>query len=645
MNIDSINLEVISSTTVDEVSSDEKNKKQDQILIQHILLAIQANATLVQKTGREVQKASDCNVLPFNLDQPKKADNNNTFKWNSYCPGSSSSTKGCTGNYGAYGMPTSTSDYGNTPQWIIDALNKIANEKQPVSEKEHQEDEKTLINILSWQRANFMNISSCSVVLQYMNKYAGLYSNDPRDTFVKSEQFNNFAATLMEILAASIYVNNNGKVDPNEILSMASNMQRAKDIFNADKFNDPNSDAYKQYTIIQNDDPFQEMMFRYKAGGKLAKAVTDDLGTLTHMIYSALIAEITKDAKDSSIKGQGSKNIELIYIQLLDLIRGKESNAEDEIAGTANMLQELGNGESVIGNISDYFSKILNGSNLDWAKYESDIKFINAQLAAFTKAYNQIKVNAANNKYNTVEDYLKAKYNLSSSTTSAMTDAYKILSKYDDGKGNFDFTSFSKSDQNQLVSDFNLVKSDKNIGNVKELDGFPFSDLNSDINFVSHFFDNDDDGDNTAQKLAQALLQLQEMGDDLNDSIFPGLKDITDKFLGDGKGDFFKITGISKETLQKAANGDTAAEAEVFKKIALLAPHDGIDYNSSGLSTLNNEINECGSYFNDHNNAEQADAQVLSSNDEKILSFIKEMQDYPVNFEKTIVQNIGRASQ
>jgi hypothetical protein len=133
---------------------------------------------------------------------------------------------------------------------------------------------------------------------------------------------------------------------------------------------------------------------------------------------------------------------------------------------------------------------------------------------------------------------------------------------------------------------------------------------------------------------------LQSMGDYLNDSMMPGLKELTDRLVGD----FESITGVSEQDLQDAANGSTTAQQKIVDGISSIIPTDP-DQDTYGITTINNDLNSVTTYFNNQNSAQQAQVQYLSGEVNQMLTFMKQMYDQPVQLTTDINSNLNSADQ
>jgi hypothetical protein len=402
--------------------------------------------------------------------------------------------------------------------------------------------------------------------------------------------------------------------------------------------------ATKEYYInskLYNDEtghPISVQRFAIIGGSELALACQKFIKKLRKMIYEEEIKEIMKHAHDHKMKGH--LNIHLIYLQLLNIIRSKEEDAQDEIAGSANMLKELGFGETDTGNITDAIAAILGIHNPE------DLSIINSNLKSFMQDMNYILTTYKGDVQKFVDD-LTRDFKLSPGGADALKEIFTICKQCKD-PNNPDFSQLSPEDRKKLQDDFAKLNDDPKFpsvvssfftqgGLLKIPVTVDFKDTLLKMKDYQPF------AADSVQKLAQALLEIKDMGDFFDESIFPGLKEITEKLIG-ADGYLKTLAGIDTDTLKKAAKGDKEAIKTITEKLRALQPQKPGD-DTHALTAINNAVNEISTYFNDHNNAEQATAQFLSSNDEKILSFIKEMQDMPVSFTKAIMQNIQRSGQ
>ena len=605
-----------------EVSASDA-KRQNEILIQHILLSMHMQATALSKESiSETVCSSSTTAISPDLASSSSLTSSSPASGLSSAKGTSSR-----GSVGAYGLPTVGSSAANYP-----------------FTGDPKKDYQTFIKILSDKRTNFTSMSKAEEILNFLIQFSETYKNDPA---VNSAEMKQMITTYMQIIIATAYINGQDvQAAINRIESKFAGAQSPAMKAAIAEFNQAGKNTVQfyidNYSVTNPADPTKKIpmskdTFARVGGGQMAFCAINSIGKISHMLYKSLIAEVMKDAAAATMKGH--KNIQLIYLELLNIIRSKEGDAEDEIAGTANMLKQLGLGETSTGAAEDAISKLISlTKSLDPS---IDLKTINTNLTALAKFFHDYK----NWDRTQVARKLHDAGVKSGDEINAFLDLHDTLLDVQISQPMpLDWTKIPPYTQSKILNELEIINRNPKAWTAFNLKPEDAENLVKAIDSYNGFTP---DVLDTAKQLAQALLDLREMGLYFNDSIFPGLKEITEELLGDEKGaggDFFAITKLDLNTLQLAANGNEAAQEKVVKAIEALKPESATS-ETSPLSTITNEINHIATFFNDRNNEEQADAQFLSSNDEKILAFIKEMQDFPVNFEKAILQNLQRSGQ
>lgn len=493
--------------------------------------------------------------------------------------------------------------------------------------------EEKLEKMLKWQEENPMNINGEIYMLQYMINFANTYPNDPLldEKSSSGKDYATIMLTLMVNLMASVCVDSNfsssafkAALTEMDSLFKNSNSPLLRDV------DDYFKNHYTQigfYTDNYGKDTWDT--FLLKAGGTLCLLGMKTISPFIHKIYQQILKDI------------GTTDPFMLYIALLAVLADEEADFEMDIIGTANVLSELAVGERTVGNASSALSIIMNlngyGSPTDINHYitafnQNMDKALNDPNSQEAQAYNDLKTrdpelaNDLNDLYQVTstngDDYTKYDANAQKEVSD---DLAKILDQYNSHTSNTDITS-----------DLNILFSSIDTPDISGID-----DLNSWYKSVQNYNDGDyKNACDSAQTLAESILYLQAMGDDLNDSMLPGLKSLTDRLTKD----FESLTGVTDQDLQDAANGNQAAEQKIVDGVSKLVPQDP-NQDTHGLTTINNDLNSITTYFNNHNSAEQAEAQYLSGMVEQMLSFMKQMYNQPGQLDAAIQTHLQSAGQ
>lgn len=233
---------------------------------------------------------------------------------------------------------------------------------------------------------------------------------------------------------------------------------------------------------------------------------------------------------------------------------------------------------------------------------------------------------------------------ISDEARDAITDLYNILAPvYQNNNSSINFYNLDSKTQTQIINDLNTINNDPNaVSFMQTYTNTNVPGLIDEIKNYEYQYPYDD-----AQRLAKNLLFLRETGEIYNDTIFPGLLDLTSKLLGDSSdpnGDFFTVVGITLDQLEGAAEGNTDDEVALINGIVKLVPLDDSG-DSSDLSLINNELSSLAMYFDENTQQEQANVQYITATEKEMLSFLKELYDNPTQFIKAIQQNLNRSNQ
>ena len=586
------NISIYQDLSANDIQSNQMSQElinkvvQDNATTYHILMMVLTQCQIVQKVGRKTAKTGGkiTTSAAYNPYTYHEYGNNKTSKTSSMDAASGSS-----------------SDYPNPPSWFN--TNVPDNELDAI---------KKLEKMLKWQEANFMNINGETALLQYMVNFEKKFPNDKG--FVSKD----LMETLMKNLIAETYVQGGDvQAEINKIHSIVSGDSFLDSIWNdfAKKGYADVSYYEKNYSV--DGKPISWDEFLLKAGGDIAFQTINTIPLLINAIYHKELDQIWQ-------MYLACKNPFFYYLALLAVIGDKEQDTEMDVMQCANMLKELSNGEKSVGNALSALSVIVNLASPSTADINNCLRSFYDEM---TKIINEQNTNGP--------DWQKFQ-SLPQSMQDSITSAYTFVSF--NGGDSFDYNSLSDEAKTQCN------------GIINEMCGFCSSNSTCNSLFGSCFNKIINDNNNAkeeAQELAEALLYIQQMGDILggDNSIFPGLKEMTDKLLGDGNGDFYKLTGLTPDILKKAAyDDDGKSQQEIVDAIKKIVPtNQNSDTNS--ITTINNDLNQITSYFNDHNSAEQSKAQYIAANDQKMLSFMKQMYDQPTTLIKAIMQNLAKANQ
>lgn len=470
---------------------------------------------------------------------------------------------------------------------------------------------KKLEQMIAWQKNNPMNINGESVLLTFMISFGQQFGLSHINT--------NLMETLMKNLIASVYVD-----DESQAAALQA-MQAIKDMFAGapslkyilDDFNNEKNKGFdintyiNGYQIGSKDKDKDWQIFLLRAGRDLAKVCVNDLPSLIKGIYDDELDIILKLAK-------ACKNPFLYYLLLLSVIGQKEADTQGTIGGCGNMLKLLAKGESASGDAMSALAVLIN------------------QLEA-----KRGDASALNDFYKKIMDPDPAKRaallkDLTADQAQALKNIWSIGD--DPAYKGLDLSSITDpGDQGIIVKAMNDLSKSSTF--KAKFPDYKDSDWTA---FNAKMTDYLNDSPDAAKKLADTLLYLQEMSKDL-EVLLPGIKASTEKFFGkDGNpGDFFSLTKITPDMLNKASEGNVTSQKAISDAIYALVPRTQ-SMDSQSLTTINTEMSQIGTFFNDQNSQEQATAQFISSNDQKMLSFIKEMYDQPTTFTKAIMQNLSR---
>ena len=615
INVESNNLQLPSIEDLVTMSATEEMKKsaiteskQQNLLIQHVLLTMYSQTNTILKESDSLMESSESSISP----SLRSASKSSAL--------SSNESKGYAsrGSFGAYGMPTSET----ASKWPSQTTGNFKN------------DYDTLINMLSWQCGHFADMSRAQNILNYLIDFSNRYSDKIAADGTLKNLIQNIIETYMEALIAKTYLSGGdiSQIINDLIKQLSSGSDFLKFISNDFSSKNKFNPSYYEKEYTDPTDHSKKMNNDYKIQSLLAICANDSMHKLISKLYQAELQDIIAKAADATLKGHN--NIQLIFLLLLSVIENKERNTEDEIVGCANMLKELGYGETATGNAQDALSEIIN------QLMNPNMTAINTELNVIVKYMRDYP------NWNNI-DVAHRLFSLGITNSDAV---YSFLHLHDvicsqDNPIPYPadwqkLTTFQKT---------NILSSLETINRYEpslwtKLDNFTTPEA------VKTLINNISGDKEKAKELAQALVQLEEMGSYFDSSILQGLKDITSKLLGDETGtggDFFSITGLTLKDLKIAASGDSKeaqeAQTKILEALKKLLPSVQQEIDTNPLTTITNELNQIATYFNDQNNAEQANAQFISSNDEKMLSFIKEMYDSIISLEKGLMQNLQRS--
>lgn len=558
--------------------SSKKIQKEKQALVAHILMMIMQQSQKTEETGNTIASSSVDSVAAASDSSSQMV----TFNW----------PKDPTQPNPPFDNTIPPKNPGETDsQYYLRVLKKLE-------------------QMIAWQKNNPMNINGESVLLTFMISFGQQFPGG------LSHINTNLMETLMKNLIASVYVDSESQAAALQAMEAikamfagSPSLKYILDDFDRNHGFDINT-YINGYQIGSKDKEKDWQIFLLRAGGALAKVCVNDLPSLIKGIYDDELDIILKLAK-------ACKNPFLYYLLLLSIIGQKETDTQGTIGGCGNMLKLLAKGESASGDAMSALSVLIN-----------QLEAKRGDASALNDFYKKIMDPDPAKRAALLEGLTPAQASeLKNIWADGDSQAYKGL----------DLSSITDpGDQGRMVNSMNDLA--QNATFKAKFPDYKDSDWTKINANMKDYLNNSPDA---AKKLADTLLYLQEMSKDL-EVLLPGIKDSTEKFFGkDGSGDFFSLTKITPDMLNKASEGDLASQKAISDAVYALVPKTQ-SMDSQSLTTINTEMSQIGTFFNDQNSQEQATAQFISSNDQKMLSFIKEMYDQPTTFTKAIMQNLSR---
>lgn len=615
-----LNLDSINSLNADRLSSLEMNAKEDsktsqnQLYLSNVLLLMTTQLSQVQKEGRKISKANLSTTPSLCSSSSPTASPNST---------SSSTSTGSSTAPTTQPMANSSSNSGDLPVIITPVDVTIPDD--------YDDAERGLESLISFQAGNWNQFSDMIYLLEYMIGFAEKFPSSP---VVTAQTYTKLEAALVINLIATIFVNSGGdQALTNQAIATVSGLFGGNIPSEITPY--MNYAYYsKNYTYDGTHVITQQELHFY------------EVNTLFNATPSKLLSGIYKDEinriMDNFDEATFLEGDFEIYIQLAGVILQKEGDTQNEIASCANMLQELSTGATYVGNAEDAFSQIVKFdiNNPTLIELNTSLDDIEEGFEYTFKALNI--TNDAQFK-----TYLIGTCHTTEAGANAIVDLHDILEPIYKINNAIQWSSIDSATQHKILTDLTTINNTPSDCNtfIMLTNTVPSYDIK-----LINDYDNNTPTEplDEAKILAQYLLGLRQMGQIYDSTIFPGLGDITSKLLGNSEnpsgGDFFSVTGISLDQLIGAAQGNTADEQAIVDGIGKIVPIDA-DGETEGLSTINNELNEMATYFDDHNQAETTNVQTMANNDEKMLSFIKELYDQPTKFIKSIQSNLQQSAQ
>lgn len=394
----------------------------------------------------------------------------------------------------------SSSDYdfssGNVPSWF----------NGDVDTNDYLSAVKELEKMLKWQAANFTNISGMYDLLQYMVNFAEAY---PDSSLLSMDEYKDTMLTLMKNLVAEAFVVSGGdktstksaiETLENLVSGLPSALSGDDGVLNDFESNYGNYNYYAENYEDSNGNVISTTEFELKAGADMASlsisTTDDDTGTTTNDIND-LINQAYKE-EINALCTKYADNPWMLFLSLMAIIMQKENDSEYDITGEANMLDLLGKGEDVTGDLTNALASIVNDYNDDNSGStisDDDVQtFANAFCTIYSMGY---YLGGDDSVLSGLQDNVDQLFDDFTSTTGVSLDQLEGAAE-----GNSDDISDVKNGLINIMPETTVSSDDTSTTSDND-----FQTVNNDINNITTYFN---DHNSTEQAEAQYLSSMDE---------------------------------------------------------------------------------------------------------------------------------------